>query len=85
LVHVEPQVVGYPELQVYPHVPFVQDAVALPTEVAGHAVAAPHWPHALQTWYPLALEHCFAFGVHTGVEGQEQAPHPQLALHVCVP
>jgi hypothetical protein len=71
---------------VYPQTPpALQDVVALAAEVAGHAIVLPHWPHALQTWYPLAPEHCVAFGVHTGVEGQEQAPHPQVELHDCVP
>jgi hypothetical protein len=30
-------------------------------------------------------EHCLAPGEHTGVDGHEQAPQVQLALHVCVP
>jgi hypothetical protein len=85
LTHVDPHEPMKPELQVYPHAPLVHDVVALATLVAGHAVVDPHCPHALQTWYPLAPEHCCAFGVQTGVEGHEHAPHPQLALHVCVP
>lgn len=52
--------------------------------LALHATALPHWPHALHVCTPL-LEHWLAFGTHTGVDGQEQAPHAQLELHVCIP
>lgn len=50
-----------------------------------HATAAPHCPHALHVCTPVVPEHWVAPGVQTGVDGHEQAPQPQLELHVCVP
>jgi hypothetical protein len=61
------------------HVPPVHHGVS-----AAHGAGLPHWPHGSQVCTPLP-EHCLASGEHTGVNGHEQAPHVQLALHVCVP
>ena len=47
------------------------------------ATVEAHWPHALHVCTPLP-EQRVAFGVHTGVDGHEQVPQPQLP-QVCVP
>jgi hypothetical protein len=45
-----------------------------------------HWPHASHVSAALPEpEHSVAAGVHTDADGHEQAPHAQLASHVCVP
>jgi hypothetical protein len=63
-------------------------AHALPTQngvLPLHATALPHCPHALHVCTPSVAAHCVAFGVHTGVDAHEHAPHPHVPLHVCVP
>jgi hypothetical protein len=61
------------------HAPLAQNGVLEVQETA-----LPHWPHASHVCTPLP-EHCVAFGVHTGADGQEQAPQAQLEVHVWVP
>ncbi len=79
-----PQATGF----VWPgaHTP-VQVPVPVPDThvVLVHAtVVVPHCPQASQVWTPLP-EHRVAPAVHTDAAGQEQALHPQVELHDCVP
>jgi hypothetical protein len=53
--------------------------------VAGsHATTLPHWPHVSHACTPLSSQ-SLAPCAHAGGDAHEQAPHPQLTLHDCVP
>ena len=65
-----------PPLQVYPHTPPRQTAVALTTPVV-HAVAVPHWPFELHVCTSLLSAHCDEPGLHT----PEHCPLTQTYVH----
>ena len=67
-----------PELHVPLHMPLTH--VPLP-----QATGFPYCPQAPHVWTPPFDAHCACPGVHAGVDGHEQVPQAQLAVHVCEP